>query len=165
MCVAYLPLLVAISLVSETDSGFITIPAALIFLLLLIYTAPFFVALIELFLAACRLLDKKPRYRGEKMVNGIGTALALGCFLAFIDLEKLLFLSVVLAAAVVIVWIVSAIVFRKRPSADTPLKKPIFWIGTVVALAIIITAIVAVDGFDKSRPDPQSPTVTEVSES
>ena len=154
LLVAYLPLLVILSLTSETDGGFITLPATLVFLLLLIFTAPLFVAAVELLLAVGRLLDKKPRSRGERIVNGVGTVLSLGCFALLFNAEDLLALSFVFAAAVGIVWVVSAIVFRKKPAADAPVKKPIFWIVTVLVLAIIAAALAIPSRTDKGQPDP-----------
>jgi len=159
--VAFWPVLLAFCLVgAENDMGFITLPWWGVFFIFAVWLIPFYIGVLEMGLAVNRLFDGKRRSTAEIVVNGAGTAAALASLVAFAFLfwdGGVVWLALVASAATCVVWIVSAIFFKKQLSPTSPLRRRSFWYKTGIAFFAVILCVVAGKTLQNShhRPDPE----------
>ncbi len=143
LCLLYIPLLFLIPLCVESD-GFIDFGYSFDLLMLFLISLPLYIAFVELGLCVIRFTE----FRGAdalKKAFGIARALcALGILCGYLFLYSL---SLILAAAVTALWLAELTVnlFRKRyPRIPSELKSPVFWISTVVAVALAALTCVGI---------------------
>ena len=108
-----------LALFAGGDADFIATPYIFDLMVLFLYTFPCYLALIELGLSVCRAFEKRKRSVGEKIFNTIGAVLACGILITLTNLEDLLFVSLALAGALALNWLITAIVYKKKPNLKT----------------------------------------------
>lgn len=138
LAIIYVPALFFVALFAGGDAGFISTPYIFDLMVLFLYTFPYYLALIELGLSVCRAFDKRKRSVGEKIFNTIGAILVCGILLTLINLEDLLFVSLALAVALALNWIIAAIVYKKKPNLKSTLTDKTFWICAIILLVVVI---------------------------
>ena len=143
LAIIYVPALFFVALFAGGDAGFIATPYIFDLMVLFLYTFPCYLALIELGLSVCRAFEKRKRTIGEKVFNTIGAILACGILITLTNLEDLLFASLALASALALNWLISAIIYKKKPNLKSTLKDKTFWI-CVAILLIVVTLVVSI---------------------
>ena len=143
LAIIYVPALFFVALFAGGDAGFIATPYIFDLMVLFLYTFPCYLALIELGLSVCRAFEKRNRSVGEKIFNTIGVILACGILITLTNLEDLLFVSLALAGALALNWIISAIVYKKKPNLKATFKDKTFWIcaGILLVVATLLASI------------------------
>lgn len=106
------------------------------------YTFPCYLAFVELGLSVCRAFDKRSRSVGEKIFCTFGAVLAFAILIAASDLEKRLYLSLILAAILALNWLIAAILYKNKPNVMGTFKQKTFWL--CVAILAIVVAVVTV---------------------
>lgn len=162
----YLPTLLLISLLSEPDgTSFIAIDRWFILFVLFVFTVPFYLAFLECGRLICGALERRKKKLREWIFDIIGGGLALGIFAVGIiatALDRDDWIGLVLGLAVILVlnWVVSAIVNRKKPRLKATVRDRIFWICLAVMAATVALSVmlIASPGNLKGRPDPLEPT-------
>lgn len=144
IAVIYVPALFLVALFAE-DRGFISTPYLFKLLVLFLYTLPFYLAFWEIGLTVCRILDKHERKIGERVFNDVALALAIAIVLMVFNIEKLLYPSLILAGVLILCWVISAIVYKKKPHFSAVLKQKTFWL-CVLILMMCIGIVLIVSG-------------------
>lgn len=141
--IIYVPALFFVALFAGGDAGFIATPYIFDLMVLFLYTFPCYLALIELGLSVCRAFEKRDRSIGEKIFNTIGAIFACGILITLTNLEDLLFVSLALAGALALNWLISAIVYKKKPNLKATFKDKTFWIcaGILLVVATLLASI------------------------
>lgn len=151
----YIPAILILPLVVKTESGFIATNYAFDLIVLLLFTAPCYLAAIELGLALCRLIDKHKSSVGEKILNAIGVVCALAIIVILIftyDMfpdQLIAFLG--LSGILIIKWIVTAAVYKKKLKLGVILKQKTFWI-CCGCLLLTIALVIGVAAISFGRP-------------
>lgn len=146
----YIPVILILPLIVKTESGFIATNYAFDLTVLVLFTAPCYLAAIELGLALCRLIEKHKSSVGEIILHAIGAVSALAIIVILIltyDMfpdQLLAFIG--LSGILIVKWIVTAIVFKKKVNLGVILRQKTFWICCgclllTIALAIGIAAV------------------------
>ena len=143
LAITYVPALFFVALFAGGDAGFIATPYIFDLMVLFLYTFPCYLALIELGLSVCRAFEKRNRIVGEKIFNTIGVILACGILITLTNLDDLLFVSLTLAGALALNWLISAIVYKKKPHLKTTLMDKTFWICAAILL-LVVTLVVSI---------------------
>lgn len=142
IAILYAPALLLVSLFADGDGTFISIPYSFILLVLFVYTVPFYFAFIEAGRLICSALDKRKTAAGEKVFNAIGAVLAAGLIIIGIvatafDLDALINTALCLAGLLAFNWLISAIVYKKKPNLKSTLTDKNFWICAAVLLVVV----------------------------
>jgi len=147
IAILYAPAILLVSLFTINDNGnVIAMPYGFILFILFLYTAPFYFAFIELGRLICSAFDKRKMPAGETVFNVIGGILAIGIIAVGImatalDLDGLIFAELALAVTLALNWLISAIVYKKKPRLTTVLTDKTFWICAVILMLVVSLAI------------------------
>lgn len=146
IAILYAPALLLVSLFSDGDGTFISIPYSFILLVLFVYTVPFYFAFIESGRLICSALDKRRKTAGEMVFNAIGAVLTagiiiLGIVATALDLDNLINPALCLAGILALNWLISAIVYKKKPNLRSTLTDKTFWICVAILLIVIILLV------------------------
>lgn len=160
----YLPTLLLIVLHSEPNGTFIAIDRWFVLAVFFLFTVPFYLAFIEIGRLVCGAMEKRKKRIRERIFDVIGGALAGGIVAVGVTataLDRDAWIGPILGLAVLLVlnWLVSAIVNKKRPRVGDPVKDKVFWVCLVVmavTVALSVTLLVSAGG-SKARPDPMEP--------
>ncbi|MBQ9080575.1 MAG: zf-HC2 domain-containing protein [Clostridia bacterium] len=144
LAIIYVPALFFVALFADGDGTFISIPYSFILLVLFVYTVPFYFAFIEISRLVCSMLDKKKDTIGETVFNIIGCVLAIisiavGIMATAFDLDGLIYADLGLAALLGLTWLISAIIFKKKPNLKSTFQDKTFWI--CVAILMVVAAL------------------------
>ena len=148
LALLYVPVILLVSLFAANDNGsVIAMPYGFILLILFLYTIPFYFAFIELGRLICTIFGKRKLSAGETASNIIGAVLSLGIILTgiiatILDLEGLIWFALCLASMLAMNWLISAIIYKKKPSLKAVLTDQTFWICAVILMLVISLAIV-----------------------
>ena len=160
----YLPTLLLIVLHSEPNGTFIAIDRWFVLAVFFLFTVPFYLAFIEIGRLVCGAMEKRKKRIRERIFDVIGGALAGGIVAVGVTataLDRDDWIGPILGLAVLLVlnWLVSAIVNKKRPRVGDTFKDKVFWVCLVVmavTVALSVTLLVSAGG-SKARPDPMEP--------
>ena len=160
----YLPTLLLIVLHSEPEGTFIAIDRWFVLAVFFLFTVPFYLAFIEIGRLVCGAMEKRKKRIRERIFDLIGAALAVGIAAVGIiatALDRDDWIGPILGLAVLLVlnWLVSAIVNKKRPRVGDTVKDKVFWVCLAVmavTVALSVTLLVSAGG-SKARPDPMEP--------
>ena len=160
----YLPTLLLIVLHSEPNGTFIAIDRWFVLAVFFLFTVPFYLAFIEIGRLVCGAMEKRKKRIRERIFDVIGGALAGGIVAVGVTataLDRDAWIGPILGLAVLLVlnWLVSAIVNKKRPRVGDTVKDKVFWVCLVVmavTVALSVTLLVSAGG-SKARPDPMEP--------
>ncbi len=160
----YLPTLLLIVLHSEPEGTFIAIDRWFVLAVLLLFTVPFYLAFIEIGRLVCGAMEKRKKRIRERIFDVIGGALAggivaVGVIATALDRDDWIGPILGLAVLLVLNWLVSAIVNKKRPRVGDTVKDKVFWVCLAVmavTVALSVTLLVSAGG-SKARPDPMEP--------
>ena len=160
----YLPTLLLIVLNSEPDGTFIAIDRWFVLAVFFLFTVPFYLAFIEIGRLVCGAMEKRKKRIRERIFDVIGGALAggivaVGVIATALDRDDWIGPILGLAVLLVLNWLVSAIVNKKRPRVGDTVKDKVFWaclVAMAVTVALSVTLLVSAGG-SKARPDPMEP--------
>lgn len=161
----YLPTLLLIVPHSEPDgTSFIAIDRWFVLAVFFLFTVPFYLAFIEIGRLVCGAMEKRKKRIRERIFDVIGGALAGGIVAVGVTataLDRDDWIGPILGLAVLLVlnWLVSAIVNKKRPRVGDTVKDKVFWaclVAMAVTVALSVTLLVSAGG-SKARPDPMEP--------
>ena len=160
----YLPTLLLIVLHSEPEGTFIAIDRWFVLAVFFLFTVPFYLAFIEIGRLVCGAMEKRKKRIRERIFDVIGGALAggivaVGVIATALDRDDWIGPILGLAVLLVLNWLVSAIVNKKRPRVGDTVKDKVFWVCLVVmavTVALSVTLLVSAGG-SKARPDPMEP--------
>lgn len=160
----YLPTLLLIVLNSEPDGTFIAIDRWFVLAVFFLFTAPFYLAFIEIGRLVCGAMEKRKKRIRERIFDVIGGALAggivaVGVIATALDRDDWIGPILGLAVLLVLNWLASAIVNKKRPRVGDTVKDKVFWVCLAVmavTVALSVTLLVSAGG-SKARPDPMEP--------
>ena len=160
----YLPTLLLIVLHSEPEGTFIAIDRWFVLAVFFLFTVPFYLAFIEIGRLVCGAMEKRKKRIRERIFDVIGGALAGGIVAVGVTataLDRDDWIGPILGLAVLLVlnWLVSAIVNKKRPRVGDTVKDKVFWVCLAVmavTVALSVTLLVSAGG-SKARPDPMEP--------
>lgn len=160
----YLPTLLLIVLNSEPDGTFIAIDRWFVLAVFFLFTVPFYLAFIEIGRLVCGAMEKRKKRIRENIFDVIGGALAggivaVGVIATALDRDDWIGPILGLAVLLVLNWLVSAIVNKKRPRVGDTVKDKVFWVCLAVmavTVALSVTLLVSAGG-SKARPDPMEP--------
>lgn len=160
----YLPTLLLIVLHSEPNGTFIVIDRWFVLAVFFLFTVPFYLAFIEIGRLVCGAMEKRKKRIRERIFDVIGGALASGIVAVGVTataLDRDDWIGPILGLAVLLVlnWLVSAIVNKKRPRVGDTVKDKVFWaclVAMAVTVALSVTLLVSAGG-SKARPDPMEP--------
>ncbi len=116
------------------------------FALLTIYTFPFYIAFIELGLAACRALEKQPTTKGSRIWHGIGILLAVGILLiaalshTVLQRPEMIFPMFGASILLILKWIAYAIIYKRKPHFEMG-KQRAFWLCVLILAVAVFTVI------------------------
>ena len=146
--VIYAPCILAVPLIMRGAAGGDILPLSYGFelFIILLYTLPFYFAFIEIGMMNRRISDNKDVPKHEKLLNITGDAAAVGIIVTAIDIHKLLYIAVALAAVLAVKWCIGAIVFRQRLIDTEFVKRRSFWVIAAALFAAVI-AVIAVCKF------------------
>lgn len=160
----YLPTLLLIVLHSEPEGTFIAIDRWFVLAVLLLFTVPFYLAFIEIGRLVCGAMEKRKKRIRERIFDLIGAALAggiaaVGIIATALDRDDWIGPILNLAVLLILNWLISAIVNKKRPRVRETVKDKVFWVCLAVmavTVALSVTLLVSAGG-SKARPDPMEP--------
>ena len=160
----YLPTLLLIVLHSEPEGTFIAIDRWFVLAVFFLFTVPFYLAFIEIGRLVCGAMEKRKKRIRERIFDLIGGALAggiaaVGIIATALDRDDWIGPILGLAVLLVLNWLVSAIVNKKRPRVGDTVKDKVFWVCLAVmavTVALSVTLLVSAGG-SKARPDPMEP--------
>ena len=160
----YLPTLLLIVLHSEPNGTFIAIDRWFVLAVFFLFTVPFYLAFIEIGRLVCGAMEKRKKRIRERIFDVIGGALAggivaVGVIATALDRDDWIGPILGLAVLLVLNWLVSAIVNKKRPRVGDTVKDKVFWVCLAVmavTVALSVTLLVSAGG-SKARPDPMEP--------
>ena len=160
----YLPTLLLIVLHSEPNGTFIVIDRWFVLAVFFLFTVPFYLAFIEIGRLVCGAMEKRKKRIRERIFDVIGGALAggivaVGVIATALDRDDWIGPILGLAVLLVLNWLVSAIVNKKRPRVGDTVKDKVFWaclVAMAVTVALSVTLLVSAGG-SKARPDPMEP--------
>ena len=161
----YLPTLLLIVLHSEPDgTSFIAIDRWFVLAVFFLFTVPFYLAFIEIGRLVCGAMEKRKKRIRERIFDFIGAVLAggivaVGVIATALDRDDWIGPILGLAVLLILNWLISAIVNKKRPRVRETVKDKIFWVCLAVmaaTVALSVTLLVSA-GSSKARPDPLEP--------
>lgn len=136
---SYLPcILIAVLFLIKGDQTMFAQEAAAVFLL----SFPFFVAFIVLGAFIGGLLNKQEISKGEILINILSdVAACVIIIIGLINLSQRMYISIVLSALLIALWIVKAIIYKRKPELFEIIKTKLLWIMT--ASVIIVFTLIA----------------------
>ena len=137
LAIIYVPAVFLLAWLAGGDLGFITTPYLFDLLVVFLYTFPCYLALIELGLAVCRAIGQSRNTIGEKIFHAVRMILACSILITTTNLEKLLLASIAFAILLALTWLISAIVYKKKPNLKTVFRDKTFWICAVILLLAV----------------------------
>ena len=161
----YLPTLLLIVFHSEPDgTSFIAIDRWFVLAVFFLFTVPFYLAFIEIGRLVCGAMEKREKRIRERIFDVIGGTLAggivaVGVIATALDRDDWIGPILGLAVLLILNWLISAIVNKKRPRVRETVKDKIFWVCLAVmaaTVALSVTLLVSA-GSSKARPDPLEP--------
>lgn len=161
----YLPTLLLIVLHSEPDgTSFIAIDRWFVLAVFFLFTVPFYLAFIEIGRLVCGAMEKRKKRIRERIFDFIGAAfaggiVAVGVIATTLDRDDWIGPILNLAVLLILNWLVSAIVNKKRPRIGDTVKDKVFWACLAImaaTVALSVTLLVSAGG-SKARPDPLEP--------
>ena len=109
-------------------------------LLILFLTLPFFLSILQILMFVICILDKNAN-QTEKIINIIATILAiLAVVPAFLGHSELLIYTIVFTLLLLVIWMIRAIVLRKKVKSKVALDRK-FWITTIIVFVVAILCI------------------------
>ena len=132
--------------VEEGEGSVIAMPYSFVLLILFLYTVPFYFAFIEFGRLICAASEKRRSSVGETISNIIGTILSVGIIIIGIiatalDLDGMILTELSLAGALALNWLITAVVYKKKPNWKDTLKDRTFWICVAILLTVITVFI------------------------
>ena len=146
LALLYAPAILLVSLFTNDNGSVIAMPYTFIVTVLFIYTVPFYFSFIELGRLICTAFEKRKITVGETVFNVIGgilaiSMIAIGITATALDLDGLILLELCLASILALNWLISAIVYKKKPRLKTVLTDKTFWICAVILMLVVALAI------------------------
>lgn len=135
LAIAYIPSLIILSVLMDRDSGFIELPVAFCFLMWLLYTFPFFVAVIEVVTCVIRMAERKKQ---GLIYNIIMMFVALCAVIFAIKGNEIIYFSIALAISLPIVEVIYHIKIKKKTDITLFFKQISLWI---IVLAVLLSEI------------------------
>lgn len=133
----YIPALFIVSACAEADGTFIAIPYSFVLMVIFLYTFPFYIAFIQIGLTVLGSFEAKTKSRGQKLFDIVKLVLVVGIIITAIDIESMVMLSLTLSAALILCWIISAIVYKKKPDIKGVVRQKTFWVCFIVLIVCI----------------------------
>ncbi len=153
---AYVPCLLILAIFPQANdvSGMSVYAMNLLFFFL--YSFPLFCAFLEFCHAAVGFIDKNERAVFERILDTARVVLAVGILITFIDIRELLYISLVLSAILMALWLLSFVMTRKeRKNADRMSVRAVCICAVSVIVAVIGVFYLVWEIIDsRNRPDP-----------
>ncbi len=156
--IAYVPLLFLIPLSPQDSTDTIVLPYILIWLLLLMVSICFYLLFIQLGVTIGRFLA--PEQRLTSLVFGLIelAMITVSCVLMLCEKTDL---GLCFAAGLLVLWLVDAIVCRRKLGFSRELRRPVTWIAAAVVTAMVLGGWAISDHISdtKNKPDPEEGNV------
>lgn len=134
LVIAYIPSLLIIAALIGGDSVFFDTSFAFDLLIVLLYTLPVFVGIIEIVICVIRTIESKKRV---SIYNSITMLIALSAIILTFVLSEMIYISVIMTALLLMIELVHWIKDNKRINKISFVKQISFW-------AIVLTILLAV---------------------
>ncbi len=138
----YFPFICVWAYLNEVDLGFFSAPYWFSLILYFWVTLPYYLSLIELTRSVFCVFDGKKRTVGENVRNTVGTVLAVILLVIPHDHENRLLFASILAGMLILLWILSAIIYKRKLKLRSIIAEKSFWCCFAV-LALICVSILA----------------------
>lgn len=160
MGVIYFPFVFVWAYMHKIDLGFISANYWFSLGAYLLVTFPYYLSLIELTFSAFRVFDGKKRVLSEKIWNTVSTVVAVLLLIIPYDCGSRVLIALVLAVALAALWLVSVLVYKRKPGVRLILAEKSFWCCLAV-LALICAGVLAAGNIQWTEKEPvQTVTVT-----
>lgn len=134
LVIAYIPSLLIIAALIGGDSAFFDTSFAFDLLIVLLYTLPVFVGIIEIVICVIRTIESKKRV---SIYNSITMLIALSAIILTFVLSEMIYISVIMTALLLMIELIRWIKDNKRINKISFVKQISFW-------AIVLTILLAV---------------------
>lgn len=158
MGVIYFPFVFVWAYMHKIDLGFISANYWFSLAAYLLVTFPYYLSLIELTFFAFRVFDGKKRALSEKIWNTVSTVAAVLLWTIPYDSDSRLLIALILAGTLAALWLVSALVYKRKPRLCVILAEKSFWCCFAV-LALICAGVLAAGNIQWEKKE-QVETVT-----
>ena len=161
VALAYIPVILALPLLTEEPAATIKIPYILTLLILLLYTLPFFVAYLEVCSFATDILEGNKLSRLQKILKAIAAVLLCGTLISTVYINSLPFVCFAFAGALCLVMIAERIVKIKRADKLKGFKDTRAVLIAVVIAVAILGIFLGINRAEqgKNMPDPDAPAL------
>ena len=140
--VIYFPFVFIYAYMNKLDLGFISANYWVSLAAYFLITFPYYLSLIELTRFVFRMFDRKKRTVSEVIWNTVSTLLAAGILVVPLDYEISLLLILLFALILVCVWILSAVIYKRKPNLRAIIAEKSFWCCFFV-LSLICVSVFA----------------------
>lgn len=134
LVIAYIPSLLIIAALIGGDSAFFATSFAFDLLIVLLYTLPVFVGIIEIVICVIRTIESKKRV---SIYNSIAMLIALSAIILTFVLSEMIYISVIMTALLLMIEFIYWIKDNRRINKISFVKQISFW-------AIVLTILLAV---------------------
>ena len=161
VALAYLPIILILPVLMQDPAATIKLPYVLLFLILLLYTLPFFAVYLEICDLTAYFLEKKDISRFQKILKAIGTALVLGTLISVIFIDKAPTVCFVFAGALALTMMLETVANVKHGDAFILFKDKRAWLIALIITVVVSGIFFALNSAEnrKNQPDPEAPTV------
>ena len=161
IALAYLPVILILPAIMQDPTATIKLPYVLIFLILLLYTLPFYVVYLGIYSLTSFLLDKKQISGFRKTLKIIGAILLSGTVISVIFIDKAPAVCFVFAGALALTMILETVANAGHGDAFTLFKDKWAWVIALVITVLLSGIFLAIDRSEngKNKPDPEAPSV------
>jgi hypothetical protein len=161
IALSYLPLVFIIPAVINDPAATIKLPYILIFIILFIYSVPFFAIYLEICSLVSFFLEKREYGKFEKTLKLIGAVLTLGAAVAVFFINKFPAVCFTLAGAVGVLLTVELIYRLRSKKAFSSLKRKQTWVFALILTVVVSGIFFAVNTAEnaEAKPDPVAPAV------
>lgn len=141
LVIAYIPSLLIIAALVGGDSAFFDTSFAFDLLIVLLYTLPVFVGIIEIVICVIRTIESKKRV---SLYNSITTLIALSAIILTFVLSEMIYVSVIMAALLLVIELIYWIKENRRLDKISFVKQISFW---VIVLAILLAVTLCASAY------------------
>lgn len=161
VALAYLPVILILPILMEDADAVIKFPYILVFLILLLYTVPFFVVYLEICSLTAFFLEKKDVSPFQRSLKIIGAVLLCGTLVSVIFINKLPALCFTLVGVLFAVMLIEAIAKIKSKEAFAWFKDGRAWLFALIIAAIVSGIFLGISNAEQgeNKPDPEAPVV------
>ena len=133
---AYLPSVFIIAAWIGGDGDFFDTPFAFDFLIVLLYTLPVLIGIVEVITCVLRISEREKRSPRVMVYHAIKMLVAVGAVILILVCKELIYISLILSALLVTTELIHGIRSRRRLNIASLIKQPSFW---VIVVAILLT--------------------------